>query len=63
MKMLAEPRRYQGLMLLSVEPNGGAYTTVMIMHTANARFMERYFGAREEMSLPAGRTFSKVHLG
>lgn len=34
----------------------------MIMHTAKARRMVRYLGAREEMSFPAGRTFSKVQL-
>jgi hypothetical protein len=41
---------------------GLTYTMVMIMQTANARFIERYLGAKDEMSFPAGRTFSKVQL-
>ena len=38
------------------------YTMVMIMQTAKARFIDRYLGIRDEMSFPAGRTFSNVHL-
>lgn len=39
----------------------GTHAIVMIMQMANALLMERYFGNKDEMSLPAGRTFSNTH--
>lgn len=66
MKIDAEPSRYHGLILesayLTRRRRCETYTIVMIMHTAKARRMVRYLGARDEMSFPAGRTFSKVQL-
>lgn len=36
------------------------YTTVIIMQIANALFIDKYLGAKELISLPAGNTFSNT---
>lgn len=36
------------------------YTTVIIMQIANALLIDKYLGAKELISLPAGNTFSNT---
>lgn len=36
------------------------YTTVIIIQIANALFIDKYLGAKELISLPAGNTFSNT---
>jgi len=50
MKILAEPSRYQGQMRIDTQ-----------RQRKKPRLIEMYFGRRDEMSLPAGSTFSNTH--
>lgn len=36
------------------------YTSVIIIQIANALFIDKYLGAKELISLPAGNTFSNT---